>query len=422
MTIDATRAPRDDRTTDRFPGWRVVTGCFIILTTSAGLGFYGLAVYLNAFSRERGWDISTVSLATTAFFLVSGVIGLVVARLIARHDVRYVMVGGALLAGGALAVLGQVREQWQLFAVYSVFAVGWAGSGLVPVTTLVTRWFHARRGVALSIASTGLSAGGILITPAAKWLIDRQGLEGGTPWLALVWILGTVPWALWLVRPDPASVGWLPDGGRSVAGVAAPRAMGVPFAEAVRTRFYVAVTFGYLLAFGSQVGGIQQLVRLAEERTDKDTAALATLVLAATSVVARLVGGRLLGRVPMMGFTIVLVVLQGASLVAIAFATSTLALLAAIVLFGATVGNILMLQPLLIAERFGVLDYPRIFSRSQFIGMFGTAGGPLVLGWLHDNAGGYDTSYVVAAAGSLSGAVLLLWGGPASTPDTSPSR
>ena len=71
---------------------------------------------------------------------------------------------------------------------------------------------------------------------------------------------------------------------------------------------------------------------------------------------------------------------------------------AAIVVFGATVGNILMLQPLLIAERFGVLDYPRIFSRSQFITMFGTAGGPLLLGWLYDNAGGYDTSYTVAAA------------------------
>ena len=56
-----------------------------------------------------------------------------------------------------------------------------------------------------------------------------------------------------------------------------------------------------------------------------------------------------------------------------------------------------MLQPLLIAERFGVLDYPRIFSRSQFFTMFGTAGGPLLLGWLYDNAGGYETSYLVAA-------------------------
>ena len=29
--------------------------------------------------------------------------------------------------------------------------------------------------------------------------------------------------------------------------------------------------------------------------------------------------------------------------------------------------------------------------------MVGTAGGPLLLGWLYDNAGGYETSYLVAA-------------------------
>jgi MFS family permease len=72
-----------------------------------------------------------------------------------------------------------------------------------------------------------------------------------------------------------------------------------------------------------------------------------------------------------------------------------------------------MLQPLLVAERFGVLDYPRIFSRSQFLTMLGTAGGPLLLGWLYDNAGGYQTSYLVAGACSLTGALVLSAGGPA---------
>jgi len=37
--------------------------------------------------------------------------------------------------------------------------------------------------------------------------------------------------------------------------------------------------------------------------------------------------------------------------------------------------------------------------------------GPYLLGWLHDNAGGYTTSYLVAAGGSLIGAVVLSRGG-----------
>jgi MFS family permease len=402
---------------DRFPGWRVVTGCFIVLTTSSGLGFYGLAVYLNAFSRERGWDVASVSLATTLFFFVGGIVGLWTARLVARHDVRYVIVGGSVLAGGALAILGQVQEKWQLFVVYGVFAIGWSGAGMVPTTTVITRWFHRRRSVALSVASTGLSVGGILLTPAAKWLLDERGLEAGTPWLGLVFVLGTAPFALWLVQPDPASAGWLPDGERSSHDSPRPPASGTTYADAVRTRFFAAITLGYLFVLGSQVGAIQQLVRLAEERTDKSTASFATLFLAATSVVARLVGGRMVARLPMAGFTVTLAAVQSVAMVAIAFSESRLALFAAIVVFGATVGNILMLQPLLIAERFGVIDYPRIFSRSQFIMMLGTALGPLVLGWLHDNAGGYRTSYLVAAGCSIAGAAVLAAGGTATMVD-----
>ncbi len=416
--MTAVAPPEAAARSERFPGPRVVTGAFLILATSSGLSFYGLAVYLNAFSNERGWSLSSISLATTVFFIVGGIVGLGVARLIARRDVRYVIVGGGVLGGLALAVLGPVQERWQLYLVYSVFAVGFSAAGLIPATTVVTRWYHVRRSVALAVASTGLSVGGIVLTPVAKWLIDRRGLEQATPVLAVLWVLGIVPFALWLVRADPAPLGWRPDGERVRADVELPPLRGVPLHDAIRTRFYLCVTGAYVLLMGAQVGGIQQLVKLAEERTSAEAATFATIALAATSVLARLVGGRVITSLPMAKTTVALGAVQAVSLAWLAFAESTFTLFAAIILFGATVGNLLMLQPLLVAERFGVLDYPRIFSRSQFLTMFGTAGGPLLLGWLYDNAGGYRTSYLVAAGCSLSGAIVLSAGGPATLPET----
>ncbi|MEN9804807.1 MAG: hypothetical protein RIS41_1654, partial [Actinomycetota bacterium] len=157
----------------KFPGWRVVAACFVILTTTAGLGFYGLAVYLNTFSRELGWEVSSVSLATTIFFLVGGVNGLLVARLIARFDARWVIAGGGVVGALALLLFGAVSEKWHLYVVYVLFSIGWSAAGLIPASTIVTRWFQARRAYALSIASTGLSVGGIAITPWAKVLLDR---------------------------------------------------------------------------------------------------------------------------------------------------------------------------------------------------------------------------------------------------------
>jgi MFS family permease len=394
----------------RFPGWSVVSAAFVVLAVSAGLGFYGLAVYLNAFSRERGWDVSSVSLATTVFFLVGGVAGLAIAKVMLRRDARHVVVFGGVLGAVALAALGQARQPWHLFALYSLFAVGWACAGLVPATTVVTRWFHVKRSVALSVASTGLSVGGIVLTPFAKWLIDARGLEAGTPWLGAIWFVGIVPVTLFLLHSDPAEKGWLPDGGRALAHVPPAAMAGVPYADAIRTRMYQTITVGYVLVMGSQVGGIQQLVKLMEERADRTAATLATTVLAATSVVARLIGGRVATRVDMLRLTVGLTVLQAISMAVLGMMNARLGLFVGVVLFGITVGNLLMLQPLLVADRFGVKDYPRIFGRSQFVAVFGTAGGPLLLGWLYDVAGGYRVSYLAAAVCSLTAAAVFAVG------------
>ena len=413
IVVEAEQVPIAAHEHGRFPGWWVVTGCFLVLMTSGGLGFYGLAVYLNAFSKEKQWPLSTISLATTVFFVVGGVLGVWVARWIARYDVRLVIVAGGVVGGGALAALGQVEHQWQLFVVYAVFAFGFAAAGLVPATTVVTRWFHVRRSVALSVASTGLSVGGIVLTPVAKWLLDSRGLAAATPWLGLLFVLGIVPAGWFLVRPDPEAEGWAPDGERRVAGEARPLLAGMRFDEAVRTRFFKCVTFGYLLALGAQVGGIQQLVKLVEDRTDARTAQFAVTAIAGTSVIARLVGGHVIEKVPMMRLTVVLAAMQGVALCTLAFAYDTWVIFVAIIVFGATIGNILMLQPLLIAERFGVRDYPRLFSRSQLIAVVGTAGGPILLGSLYDLADSYVIAYVVAACCSVAGALVFSFGGPA---------
>ena len=92
-----------------------------------------------------------------------------------------------------LALLGRAREPWQMFGADVIFGVGFALSGLVPATTTVARWFVRRRSVALSVASTGLSMGGIAITPFVASLVKSQGIGDVAPWLAIAWVVVVVP-------------------------------------------------------------------------------------------------------------------------------------------------------------------------------------------------------------------------------------
>ena len=406
--------------TEKFPGRWVLVAAFTLLMFSSGVGFYGLAVYLQAFSRELGWSVSSISLATTFFFLVGGISGLSIAKFIAKRDVRIMIIAGAIVGSGSLYCMRFVDQRWQLFVVYATYALGWSASGVGPVTTVVTRWFHTRRASAIAIASTGLSVGGIVVTPLIKWILDEQGIRNGSPWLAFIWFVGTVPVTLLFLRPSPHAYGWMPDGERVAPGEQ-PVVTGTPLADAVRSRFFIAVTAAFIFAFGAQVGGVQQLVKLVEERTDRSTAMLGTVVLSLFSILARFAGSRVVSRIDMTRFTVAVTAGQGISLAIIAVSNNRLGFLLGIALFGSTVGNMLMMQSLLFAQRFGVLDYPRIVARHGLISFTGTAVGPILLGWLYDNAGGYRASYLAAGACSVIGVVCFSLAGPATGGDIAES-
>ena len=103
-------------THERWQGWRVVAALFIILAVTSGLGFYGLSVYLDAFSEELGLSKGAVGGATAVMFFVSALGGLGVANFIGTHDARHAMVAGGLIGAVALVGLGRVSELWHIYA------------------------------------------------------------------------------------------------------------------------------------------------------------------------------------------------------------------------------------------------------------------------------------------------------------------
>lgn len=397
-----------------FYGWWVVAAVFVFMSFSSGLGFYNLSVFLAALTREYGFSVSLASGATATFFIVSGFAGLAVAKLIDRFDPRWTIISGAVLSSLCILALGFIREVWQVYLVHAVFGVGYATCNMVPGATLVARWFERRRALTLSIASTGLSVGGILLTPLSASLVNDLGLSGATPWIALMYLLGCVPVAL-LVRANPLNMGLGPDGDavhEGALGDTAPRP-GTPYAEAIASRFFRLTALAYLLVMLAQVGGFAHLFNLIATRADADIAAKAIIFLASASVVGRLIGGWIASRYSLRRFTLMMMLGQLGALYVVSVGASVEILLLGTTLFGLTIGNLLMMLPLMYAQAFGVRDYPRIYSLGYMISNFGLAAGPISLGLVHDMFGGYASAYVFASFVSLISAALFIAAGPA---------
>src|ERR1700730_13056478 len=408
------KSPVASPTRRTFYGWYVAYALMVVSTMTAGFLFYNVSVLLEAFVAERGFPVGLASFAAVFFFVAAGVAGLIVGQIINRIDARKIIIASAAVTALALAFVGFLRTPAQLIAFYVVLGFCYGGCGLVTASTIVARWFDAKRPQALSVASTGLSLGGILITPFVAYFIKTYGLAAAGPWLGGIFFLGVVPVTLLLVRASPHDMGLRPDGAEAMPGVTGMAPLtGVSFSKAWKSRFFAAVTLAYVFSLGAQVGAIAHIFRLVVTRADAQLAAASVALLASTSLVGRLIGGQLLSKIPARAFTIALMANQAVALVFLAFAETKVMLLAGVALFGFTVGNILMLHKLMLADAFGSRQYCRIYSVSQLVTVIGVAAGPALIGFIFEASGGYESPYLATAISTLVGATILTLAGPA---------
>ena len=372
----------------------------LIQTVGSGLGFYNMAVYINRLSAELALPVSDISFAVSLFFVVGGVAGLYVAALLASFNVRTIMIAGALLAGTALGLVGWATQVWQVYGLFSLFGVGNAGISLVVATTLITEWFPGvERSMALALTSTGLSLGGVVLTPISAYWLNTIGVSETMPLLGLLLVFLVVP-LCFLVRQPPGNA--VSPSARTMDNNAAL------LTSAVNSRFFVFMALAYVLTMAAQVGGIAHLYSRVEQITDYQTAAFAVQVLSICSISGRFFGGWLVSRIPIRLFALGNLCLQVLGLTCIALASNGAFAVLAAGLFGLSVGNLLMTQPLWLAEIYPPQIYARVFARANAISVTGVAMGPYGMGLIFDAFGGttYTQPYLVGV--TLSAAALAI--------------
>ena len=400
-------------------GWKIVAAIFVLLTFTSGLSFYNHAIYLNALATQPAFNVQTASTAVSIFFLTGGVMGLFVAKWVQDYDPRICITAGAIISFLSLTALAYVSTVWQLFLVYGFFGTGFSASSLIPATTLVTRWFRRKRAMALSIASTGLSLGGVVLTPLSVLMVESLGFETAAPWIGVMFLVGVIPVAWIYLRESPESMGLHIDGvipkleeESVVATTTKVHEDGISFKEARQGRFFWGVSLAYIFLMAAQVGGIAHQFGLAREQLSEAETAIAVAILPIFSIIGRLIGGWIVDQISIRKFAIMMMFLQALSLSVLSTGYSVFTLCFGLAAFGASVGNLLMLQPLLIAEAFGLKDYARIFSVSNLMSSWGTAMGPAVLGLVFASSGNlYQLPYAVAAGAGAIGIALFLSGG-----------
>src|SRR5262245_47696756 len=194
-----------------FYGWVIV-----------GIAFVTMAIGVNArtaFSLlfppivdEFGWPRAATAGAFSFGFLVSAVLSPLLGKLMDRFGPRMVVALGVAAMGIGLALAAAVSRPWQLYGTLGVLvgaggvALGYTGMGL-----FLPNWFVRRRGLAMSIAFSGVGIGSIVFLPLVQASIAAIGWRATCVAMAATVIVLLAPLTL-LLRKSPSDMGLAPDG------------------------------------------------------------------------------------------------------------------------------------------------------------------------------------------------------------------
>lgn len=428
MFKNKSAAPEGDRADNRkapvetaFWGWRMVVAGVVTSIVTSGIGFYGHSVILDPLRNAFQWSKGDISLALTLYFLTAGPGQMLIGKQIDRHGPQVIMTIGAVTFGTGFILLGHISHLWQLYLIYPIMSIGWCCTGVVPINTLITNWFIRRRGLAMSLAMTGLSLGGVIIVPLAAWIIIGWGLEIALVVLGLLYILGVVPISLRVIKASPADVGQVPDGRPILPqGARSPAPSPEPIdpprkwtrMEAARTTAFWAIAIGFLFALCGQMAFLIHQISFLSKYLGVKEASWIVSITALASVIGRLALGSFVDRLNKRLVAIGCFLLQALMLVLMAYNHHVVTLYAGTFVFGLTMGNILMMQSLLIGDCFGMISFGTIFGAATLFSMAGSALGPWLAGFLFDLTGSYSRVFIIFSIFSLLASVIILFACP----------
>jgi MFS family permease len=408
-------------TSGTFYGWWIVLAGTVILFVSSGIGFYGHGVILDPLRGLHGWSKATVSSAITLYFFTSGIIGMIIGRQVDRYGPKWVLIFGSVVIGIGFVLLSFITRIWQLYILYFIMAVGFSCTSLVPVNTLIANWFIRKRGFAMSLTNTGLSVGGILMVPLASYIILHWGLKIALPILgALFWIV-IIPTAMIFIRKRPSDLNQFPDGEPPAASSTVEQASGINYSaqirvwtrlQAARTAAFWSIVIAFLLALTGQIAFLVHQVSFLSRYLGIPGAATAVSLTAAASIIGRLWLGTFVDRCDNRHVIIVCFLIQGVAVITLAHYHHVVILYLGTLAFGLTMGNIIMMQSLIIGECFGFVSFATVSGLAGVFTMSGASFGPLIAGVIFDATQSYRTAFTLFAAVSLVAVFVIYFAKP----------
>ncbi|HWY63351.1 MAG TPA: MFS transporter [Rhizomicrobium sp.] len=189
-------------------GWLVLAGGALSELLAQGATSYAAGLFVLPLQAEFGLSRANASSPVLIFFLGAVFVAPLAGRILDRYPIRLAMCAGILSFSGALALIALSPSLWiMVLALLIPAAMGFMMIGPLTTSTLASRWFYRRRGLALGIAAIATSGGGFVVVPLLSAAIGNYGWRHALLGEAAILLVIVTVVALIVVKDDPFRAG-----------------------------------------------------------------------------------------------------------------------------------------------------------------------------------------------------------------------
>ena len=381
-----------------FYGWTIVSISVVIIAVAAGMD-YSFGIFLKPISAELGWSRLAISGARFLSLISLGVFGLLLGIIADRWGPRLTIALGGLLLGLGMLGLSRVSTIGQFYAYYALLQPAGLAAALIPLSSVVSRWFVSRRGLALGLVACGVGIGTLMICPAVGYIVNNLGWRTGYIICGVVSIVSF--WTLLIpLRKEPKDIGQLPYGAenklfvnKSLLTIEKPD---IIISEVLRTAAFWIMFMVYL---GEAAGRFMVMTHVVAYATDRDISPLL-----AANLLGAIGGGSIAGRIVMGSAAdrigskkVLLICLSG--MIILMFLLPTISTIIPFfifsIFFGFCYGGAIPQYPMLAANLFGVKSAGGAYGGFFLGGCIGSAIGSFLAAYIFDLTGSYGMAFVL---------------------------
>jgi len=381
--------------------WLVCLIAMLMLAASNGMTMTGITAFDPALLDEFGWSRGQLKFRDMFNLLLAAVLSPFIGALIDRTGVRIL----ALCGSGLLAILyvaySHIQTIAHIYLIHIGFALVVVSSGLSVAVVMVSQWFETRRGLALGLALTGSSLGGMLVPKVITFLLPDYGWRGSFLWMALIPVALFIL-CLALVR-TPQVKGLRPWGygqaerhdKTSNSGQHWPD---LSYRQALRTRTFWALTVVAVTTFwGIMALSSHLILHMTDLGFNGQQAANGMLILFGLGLAGKCLFGFLADLVASKKVFVsnVALMMAGALLIA---AQSVKLLWMGLVIMGLGWGGLYAVLQLQIVQAFGLSSVGKILGTIQLLDAAAVGLGVWLTALMFDHYGNYHLAFIVSAA------------------------